>query len=864
MYFRNFSSSVNKNTRLSAVYRLLLLLVFALPAPLQSLAQTIVRGTVRDAVSGDPMPFVSVSIKGTTTGTTTDVKGNYELQTSEDASRVQFTFVGYVTELRTITPGQAQTVNVSLKEDKRTLDEVVIKPKKEKYRNKNNPAVELIRQVVAHKKQNRMEHYDYVSYQEYEKMQMAISNTPESIKKNPLFKKYKFVLDNVDTTRFTGKALLPLYLEENISEKYFRRDPEKKKVVITGTKHVNFDDRFINNESISTYMKHLYQDVDLYENNVYVVTNSFLSPIADMAPTFYKYYITDTVSADGIKLVELSFFPRNKNDLLFQGKLYVTLDGNYGVQKAELGVSKDINLNWVTSLDLTLDFERSADGRYHPSRTNLLVNFGLFQGKKGLFGERTITLRNFNMSQPIPDSVFKGPETERATNSLAHSENYWLENRPDSLTQVEANTYRNMDSLNNMPSFKRLLSWGTLVLAGYKDVGPVEVGPVSTFYSFNPVEGFRLRLGGRTTTHFSKRYYTEAYGAYGFKDERWKFFLSGTYSINNKSIYTYPLNYFRASFQRETSIPGQDLQFVQEDNFLLSFKRGVNDKWMYNDIFKMEYVYEFGDHMGVRVQFKNHKQEAAGGLSFINAERAGAALDTLKTYTVSEFGLEWRWAPHEQFFQRKLYRTPIPNAYPIITARFNMGLKDLFGGQYNYQALRLNLYKRFYLSQLGLADIVVGGGYIFGKVPYPLLDIAKANQTYAYQLQAYSLMNFLEFVSDRYVSLNVDYHMYGFLFNKVPLLKALKLREVATFKMLYGGVRAENRPENDPSLFRFPVDQNGRPTTYSLEQQPYMEVSVGIENILNLFRIDVVKRLSYLDHPNVSNLGVRARVNFDF
>lgn len=848
----------------SVILRSSILILLITIVHFQAIAQTIVRGTVRDAVSGEPMPFVSVAIKGTTVGTTTDIKGNYELQTSEQVSKVQFTFLGYITEVRSIVTGQTQTVDVSLKESNKVLDEVVVKPKKEKYRNKNNPAVELIRQVIAHKKQNRMEHYDYVSYEEYEKMQVAINNTPEAIKRNFLFRKYKFVLDNVDTTRFQGKALLPVYLEENISQKYFRRDPEKKKVIVTGTKKVNFDDRFINNESITTYMKHLYQDIDLYENNVYVMSNSFLSPIADMSPTFYKFYITDTVAADGIKLVELTFFPRNKNDLLFQGKLYVTLDGNYGVQKAVLGVSKDINLNWVTSLDVTLDFERSADGRYHPSKTDLLANFGLFQGKKGLFGERTITIRNFDMTTKTPDSVFKGPEVVKSDSAQNHSDEYWLANRPDSLTEVEAKTYKNMDSLNNMPSFKRLMSWATLLLAGYKDVGPVEIGPVSTFYSFNPVEGFRLRFGGRTTTHLSKRFYTEAYGAYGFKDERWKFFLSGTYSINNKSIYTYPLNYFRVSFQRETNIPGQDLQFVQEDNLLLSFKRGVNDKWMYNDIFKLEYVYEFGDHMSVRLQYKNQKQEAAGGLNFINAGEGMTGHDTIPSIRISEVGLEWRWAPHEQFFQRKLYRTPVPNAYPIITVRMNAGFKGFLDGQYNYQSVKANIFKRVYLSQLGLMDVIVGGGYVFGKVPYPLLDIAKANQTYAYQLQAYSLMNFLEFVSDRYVSLNLDYHMYGFIFNKIPLFKKLKLREVATFKMLYGGVRSENRPENNPDLFKFPVDQFGRASTFSLEKEPYMEVSVGVENIFNLIRVDLVKRLSYLEHPNVSDIGIRARINFDF
>ncbi len=863
MYFKNSSFSGSSSPRRKTIW-LPVFLLLLMSGPLQALAQTIIKGTVTDAVSGDPMPFVSVSIKGTTSGTTTDVKGYYELQTTENVDKVQFTFLGYLTEIRTFVAGQTQVIDVSMKENNKTLDEVVIKPKKERYRNKNNPAVELIRQVIAHKSQNRMEHYDYVSYQEYEKMQLAISSLPGAIKKNKLFKRYQFVLDNVDTTRFAGKALLPLYLEENLSQKYLRKDPEKKKTYVTASKHVNFDERYVNNENISTYLKHLYQDVDLYENNVYVVTNSFLSPIADMSPTFYKFYITDTVSADGIKLVELSFFPRNKNDLLFQGKLYVTLDGNYGVQKADLGVSKDINLNWVTSLNLTLDYQRSPDGRYHPSRSNLLVNFGIFQGKKGLFGERTVRIDSFNIAPKIADSVFRGPEVVKLASALNQSDSFWKERRPESLTQTEANTYRNMDSLNNMKSFKTLMWIATTFIAGYNVNGPVEFGPLSTFYSFNPVEGFKLRFGGRTTPQFSKRFYTEAYLSYGFKDERWKFFLGGTYSINNKSIYTYPLNYIKGSFQRETGIPGQELKYTQEDNVLLSFKRGVNDKWTYNDIYRLEYVYEFGDHMGVKVQFKNWKQEAAGGLDFIHTDGLGAVMDTVPTITTSEFGFEWRWAPHEQFFQRKLFRIPIPNAYPIFTVRFNAGVKGLFKGQYNYQVLNANIYKRFYLSQLGLADVSLAGTYLFGSVPYPLLNIPYANQTYAYRLYAYNLMNFLEFVSDKTVELNIDYHMYGFIFNKVPLFKKLKLREVAGFKLIYGGLRESNRPENNPNLFRFPTDQYGRPSTYSLDKEPYMEASVGVENIFNLLRVDLIRRLSYLDHPNVTEWGIRGRINFDF
>lgn len=826
-----------------------------------AIAQSIIKGVVKDAKTGEPMPFVSVGIRGTTSGTTSDVNGYYEVQTSENVNKIVFTYLGYLSVTKTFTTGQTQTINISMEEDTHTLDEVVVKPKKEKYRNKNNPAVELIRKVIDNKDNNRMKHYDYVHYKEYEKMQMAINSTPESFKKSKLLKKYQFVLDNVDTEKLEGKALLPVYIEENISQKYFQKNPEKKKTIVTANKHVTFDERYINNESISKYLKNLYQDVDIYANNIYVVTNSFLSPIADMAPSFYKFYITDTVMDAGIKLVELSFFPRSKSDLLFQGKLYVTLDGHYGVQKVVMGVNKDINLNWVTDMTITLDFKRSDDGTFRPAKKDMLVNFGVFQGKKGLIGERTVTLTDFDTSTPIADSIFKGGEVETAVDAGKHNDTYWMENRPDSLSKVEANTYKNMDSLNNMKSFKTLMWVTTTFLAGYNVNGPVEFGPLSTFYSFNPVEGLKLRFGGRTTPQLSKRYYAESYLSYGFRDERWKYFIGGTYSINNKTIYDYPLNYIRVSYQHDTGIPGQELKFTQEDNVLLSFKRGVNDKYMYNSILRMQYMVEFGNHVSIQLHFNNWKQEPAGSLTLEHADGSGVQDHDMIT---SEFGAEFRWAPHEQFFQRKLYRLPIPNLYPIFTVRLAYGVEGILKSQYDYKSIRANIYKRFYLSQLGLADVTIGGTYIAGNVPYPILDIPYANQTYAYRLEAYNMMNFLEFVSDKNVNLNIDYHMYGFIFNKIPLFKKLKLREVASFKLLYGSLRDSNNPNYNTDLYNFPVDKFGRPSTFPLGKDPYMEASVGVENIFNLIRVDVLKRLTYLDNPNVSKWGIRARLNFDF
>jgi len=339
--------------------------------------------------------------------------------------------------------------------------------------------------------------------------------------------------------------------------------------------------------------------------------------------------------------------------------------------------------------------------------------------------------------------------------------------------------------------------------------------------------------------------------------------LSSTYSLNNKSIYSFPQDYIRASFQHDTKIPGQELQFVQEDNFLLSFKRGENDMWLYNDIFRLDYVHEYDNHFSYKLGFKNWGQSPAGALYFQNI--IDNNINNVNTVKTTELSLELRYAPHESFYQGKIYRIPIIDRYPIFTLRYNQGVKDLFGGQYNYQSVTGNITKRFYLSQLGYSDVIVEGNYIFGKVPFPLMDIHHANQTYSLQLDSYNLMNFQEFVSDHYASINIDHNFNGFFFNKIPLLKKLKLREIIDFKGLWGGVRSENNPANDPLLLRYPVNgTTGLPVTYTLNSGPYMEGSFGIGNIFKLLRVDLVRRFTYLDNPDVSKWGIRARVKFDF
>lgn len=846
----------------SGVVKWGLLALFILAGFVQSMAQTVVKGKIVDAFSKDPLQYVSVVFKGGR-GTVTDSLGQYTLRSSGNISVILVSYVGYKTIQREIVVGKEQTIDLELETDPKAVYNVTVSTnKRAKYRNKNNPAVDLIRRVIDNKPLNRPEKYDYVEYDQYEKLEVSLSSVPEKLANNRMLRKYQFLFENVDSTKLQGKTLLPVYLEEKLAQKYYRKNPEKTKTIVRGEKRVNYGE-YIDNDGVSSYLNRLIMDIDIYDNNIPLFTYQFLSPIADLAPTFYMYYIRDTITDEtGNKLIKMYFTPRNTNDLLFRGNMYITLDGNYAVQKLDMFLSRNVNLNFVRELRVDLDFEKNPDGRYHLSKSNVMAEAAVTKGSSGgFFGERTVSFKNYKINEAKPDSVYDGPATVKLEKVDKLPDAFWQQNRHDTLTATESKVYSNIDSLEKMPSFRRTLAFATFLLAGYTSFGPFEMGPAAAFYGFNPVEGFKLRLGGRTTPKLSKRIYFETYGAYGFKDERWKYFLSTTYSLNNKSIYTFPLKFIRASYQHDTKIPGQELQFVQEDNFFLSFKRGLNDKWIYNDIFKLEYVHEFQNRLSYTLGFRNWRHTPAG--SIVYNKFNNGVLQNVASINTSEISAQVRWAPKEQFYQGKVYRIPIINKYPIFTLRYTAGVKGLFNSEYNYQNINLRVEKRVFMSQLGYSDMVLEGGYTFGSAPYPLLTIHRANQTYAYQLNSYNLMNFQEFVSDQFAALSIDHHFNGLIFNRIPLLRKLKLRELLTMKVIYGGIRDENNPDKNPDLIKFP-ELNGQTTTFSLNRKPYIEGSVGVGNIFKIFRVDLVRRFNYKENPNISTWGVRARFKFDF
>lgn len=820
--------------------------------------QFLFKGVVLDKDDKSPVAYASIYILNNAQGTNCNKNGCFSIKLNKNQiNKIKISSAGYNSDTITINAPQ-KDLEILLKSNSMVLNDIVVKPKR--YRNKDNPAVELIKKVIDNKRNNKKEFLDYYQYEKYEKVQFALNDITEEFKQKKMFKQFQFIFENTDTTSVKGKEMLPVYLKETLTNCYYQKSPKKTTEIITANKQVSFDG--IDNQGVGEYLKYMYQDIDIYENSVPLLTNQFLSPIAPSAPTFYRYYIMDTVFVDSVKSVKLFFAARNKSDMLFEGNLYVSLDNSYAITKLELGVNDNINMNWVKDIKIKQYFKNIPNYGWVISKDETFIDFGLSKTGRGFYGQRSVSYKNYKLQNTLKTEY---PLTESNTtldSANSRSDAFWQEHRHEDLSKTEKRTYMVIDSVQKVPVFKRTMDIASLILFGYRDMGYFEIGPVNTFYSYNPIEGSRVRFGGRTTPNLSKKLNFETYLAYGFEDEKYKYYLGSTWSLTPKTIYEFPVKSLKLSYQDDTKIPGQNLQFVQENNVLLSIKRGVNDKLFYNKTFKVEHLNEFNNHFSYTIGYQ-HTEQTTGGNLYFNYTDYNLAQNDVKTLNISEFYVNLRYAPHEQFYQGKSYRVPILNDYPIFDLLFNSGGKS-WANDYNYQNLRLRISKRFFFSVLGYTDINWEAGKIFGEVPYPLLTIHTANQTYSYQLENYNLMNFLEFVSDEYTSIMVDHCFNGFFLNKVPLIKRMKLREMVSCKILYGDVSSKNNPNSNSGLYKFPKEMDGTPITYTLGSKPYIEASVGISNLFKFFRVDLVKRFTYLDNPHVTPLGVRVRFKIDF
>lgn len=865
-------------TTQSVYYPLLALLIMLFSVPL--IAQdkpekqkrtklTKVKGLVIDKETKEPLPFVNVAFVGTTVGTTTDFDGKYEIETQWGSETIEVSYLGYLSKSAKVTLEERNVIDFELESESLNLDEIVVKAKKKRYRKKNNPAVELMRKVIAKKGDNSLGSHDFYELKKYEKVELDINNITDKFKARKAFKKFQFIFDFLDTSEINGKPFLPVFLQEISSKVYYSKAAGQTKEVRGGIQATKLEG-YLDEKSLTTIMDYLYEEIDIYKNNVILMGNQFTSPLAPIAPDFYRFYILDTVEYNGIPAVDMAFIPKIKGNFGFNGNMLISLDDTYQILKVDMGIVDDINLNFVQDLVVQQEFEKGPDGKYILAKDKIIVDYNLTKKGIGFFGKKTVYYTDHIFDQEKEPSYYAGAENVvEADGAWEVKEDYWGDKRPEGLTIQEEGVYHMIDTLQQVPAFKRALNWVAFLTTGYTPINKFDIGPINSFYSGNSVEGFRLRFGGRTNVKFHPKLQIDTYAAYGFKDQEWKGALAMLYSFN-ENFEDNPKHFVRLGFNRETRFPGLELEFVNEDNAFLSLKRGEANRMLFFDSFRAEYFRENGNNLTSSFTAEKLTQKPIGSLTFNFTDTNGepSSLDAIKT---TEFGVNLRFSPNADYFQGKVNRYPIFNKHPIFQFSYLGAFKDVLGSTHGYHKIRFGVFKRFYLSFLGFTNMELEAGKIFGnEVPYVLLHIPRANQSYTLQRRSFNMMNFLEFASDEYVKLNFRHYFNGFFFNRIPLLKKLKLREVITFKSIYGGLADDNDPDKNPNLIQFTTTDDGTPETFSLRDKPYMEASVGILNIFKVLRLDLIKRLTYLDNPNVpeiwgvKGLGIRGRVYVEF
>ena len=832
-----------------------------------------IQGVVTDSLTNEPIPYLSVFYEGKGVGSITDNDGNYKVETRKGWNKLTFSAVGYVTKVVNIIPGVTKNLNVRMRPDDIMLDEVVVKPKREKYSRKNNPAVELMKKVIAHKKNNKLSENDYYQYNKYQKITMSLNDvTPEMLEKG-MYKKMPFLKDQIELCEETNKFILPISVDETASQKIYRKHPKSEKTIIKGMSSTGVNELFATGDMLSTVLKDVFTDVNIYDNDIRLLQYPFISPISSSdAISFYKFYIMDTTFVDKDKCFHLTFVPNNSQDFGFTGHLYVLADSSYTVKKCTMNLPKKSGVNFVDNMDIIQEFEQLPNGEWVLKTDDMIVEMTLMKIMQGFQIRRTTRYSDYAFDE-LPQQLFKrkGAEIKEA-DAMMRGDDFWNQYRPVPLTQTESSMDMLVKRLEQMPGFKYVIFVLKAFIENFVETGTkehpskVDIGPVNTMISNNYIDGLRLRMSAQTTANLNPHLFFKGYYAYGFKDHRSKYMGEVEYSFNKKEYLPreFPKNSITFSYQYEVMSPTDKFLKTDKDNVFVSFKTSTVDQMSYvrNIALKYENETQFG--LKTTVEVKHSTDEPTGGLAYITNDDQKTLVPEIQTMEAS---LAFRYAPGETFVNTKQRRIPVSFDAPVFTLSHTAGFKGVLGGEYNYNLTEIGLYKRFWFSSWGKIDMFVKGGAQWNKVPFPLLIMPAANLSYILQRETFNLINNMEFLNDRYASLDVSWDLNGKIFNRIPLLKKLKWREAIGFKMLYGHLTDKNNPMKHPGdseLFLFPT-RDGRPTSFVMDPKtPYMECSVGIHNIFKILHIDYVRRLNYLDHPDANKWGVRFMVMMTF
>lgn len=840
------------------------LLISILTAPIsnaQNVSQIILSGVVRDSVSHEPIPYVAIYLKGTNKGILTDSNGKFKISSHEQFNALTLSVMGYQGKEIDIPRRSNYNLTLEMVPTGVALKEVVVKPKKEKYSKKNNPAVMFVEKIMARQDLTDPRRNDYYNYDKYERISLGFNDFKKDGPHKWMFDKFPFIEDYIDTSEVSGKPILNLSVKEKSSNMHYRKKPNSEKEYVTGIKREGIDN-ITSEESLQAFFEDVFREIDLYQNDINLLQNRFVSPLSKIATNFYKFYLTDTIMVNGDSCVELSFAPHNPATFGFTGRLYVPKnDSTMFIKKVTMNIPPTINLNFIDHIQITQYFQKAPDGSRLKIKDDMVLEASFLPGTQGLYARRNTSYENHNFTQPQNTDIFNSMQKViTADDAYDKTDDYWTKARITPIHKNESRIGNLITQFRTVP----LYYWGEKILrilvSGYIHTAPdskFDIGPMNTIFSANDIEGARLRIGGMTTANLNKRIFSRGFVAYGTKDKKLKYSGELEYSFTDKKYHSreFPIHSVKISHLYDVDMLGQHYLFTNSDNMFMSLKRQEDKQMTYHRVSKLEYTLELHNNFSVNAALTHERQETTTFMPFINGYG-----DSFSHYVQTSLNLQLRYAPGEKFYQTKSYRYPINLDAPVFVLTHSFSPRNFLGSMFNINKTEFSVQKRFWFSAFGYSDIILRAGHIWDKAPYPNLLLPNANLSYTIQPESYALMNPMEFINDSYASWDIEYWANGAIFNYIPYFKKLKLREVFSFRGLYGHLSDKNTPELNNELFRFPIISNTR----KMNSTPYMEVGVGVDNLFKILRVDYVWRLSYRNTPQSDKHGLRIAAHFTF
>lgn len=806
--------------------------------PLLLGAQTIVSGKVTESATGTPVPFATVSFLGTQDGAITDFEGKFIARTNASVDSIEVRYIGYLKRTKTLTPNTSQIINFQLDEDVQTLGEVVV------YAGEN-PAWSIMREVIANKKVNDKRTLTAYDYESYTKVEFDVDNISDFIQKWKLVKKVQGVLDSIQTIAGDdGQPVLPIFLSEAISRYYYKTNPIQKRENILKTKvsGVGITDGTLTSQLIGS----TFQEYNFYQNWLNIITKEFVSPIAEGWKLYYEVYLEDSLYIGNDYCYRIDFFPKREQDLAFTGSMWITKE-NHALRRIDATVPRTANINYIEKIKIQQDLIPTEAGPWLPEKTRVVVDVSqITKQTAGMIAKFYVSTKDHKVNNPKPNDFYLNPVTMEE-DVRDFDEQYWEAARHDTLSGTEQNVFMMIDTLKKIPAVKTYMDMAKFLVTGYYKIGAIDLGPYPTFFGKNNIEGVRIGFGARTNMAFSRKWTFGGYLGYGFDDEQYKYKIFVDRILDRQSWTNVKVEY-----QRELEQVWMLNEQVEPNSLFYSLSRfGTLTQPFMIRKYRMSLFRQVSRGVGVTGAYKYETFDPQFNFNYYN----GTSTETASNYELSEASLRVRYAKDEVFVINDNERLSLGTVrWPAFNLDYTYGMSGVFGSDFEYHKLKLGIEKRQKMGILGVADLSLTGGYIFGQVPYPLLYNTIGNETNFYVNFAYNLMSYFEFSTDKYLDFRYRHQFEGFILNTIPLMKKLKWRLIGSANMLYGGLDQKNI-----DMVQYPLDENGNDELpfYQLDNRPYVELGYGIENILKIFSVEAFHRLTYLDHQDVSKFGLK-------